>query len=71
MITTRFFSDLSLRVLLIPESDDVEESTKNAKEAARILTVDRILILVTVMLILSFSLSLIDSCNAYFVSFMG
>ena len=64
MITTRFFSDLSLRVLLIPESDDVEESTKNAKEAARILTVDRILILVTMMLILSFSLALWDQVFA-------
>ena len=50
------FNNLSLRSLIVPETDDVEESTKNAKEINKILTLSRILIiLLTVFLTSLFS----------------
>mgnify|MGYP001425308695 CR=1 FL=1 len=40
-------NNLSVRSLLIPETDDVEESTKNTKEVNRILSYLRILVIIT------------------------
>ena len=42
-------NNLSVRTLLVPETDDVEESTKNTKEVNRILSYLRILIIITVV----------------------
>ena len=41
-------NNLSVRTLLVPETDDVEESTKNTKEVNRILSYLRILIIITI-----------------------
>ena len=42
-------NNLSVRTLLVPETDDVEESAKNTKEINRILSYLRILIIITVV----------------------
>ncbi len=42
-------NNLSIRSLLIPETDDVEESAKNTKEVNRILSYSRILVIITVV----------------------
>jgi len=43
-------NNLSVRSLLIPETDDVEESTKNAKEVNRILSFIRFLMVILIIL---------------------
>ena len=42
-------NNLSIRTLLVPETDDVEESAKNTKEVNRILSYLRILIIISVV----------------------
>ena len=42
-------NNLSIRILLVPETDDVEESAKNTKEVNRILSYLRILIIIAVV----------------------
>ena len=42
-------NNLSIRTLLVPETDDVEESAKNTKEVNRILSYLRILIIIDVV----------------------
>ena len=42
-------NNLSIRTLLVPETDDVEESAKNTKEVNRILSYLRILIIIAVV----------------------
>ena len=44
------FNDLSLRSLIVPETDDVEESARNAKEVNKILSIERIILLVLIIL---------------------
>ena len=66
VISNRFINDFSFRSIIIPESDDVEDSAKNAKDTLRILSFIRGLILVDSLLIFTFisiflnSISLID-----------
>lgn len=45
IILNGFFNNTSARSLLIPESDDMEESAKNAKDVTKILTIIRLSIL--------------------------
>ena len=45
IILNGFFNNASARSLLIPESDDMEESAKNAKDVAKILSIIRLSIL--------------------------
>ena len=48
------FNDLSLRSLIIPETDDVEESARNAKEVNKILSVIRTILIVFIIIKTSF-----------------
>ena len=49
-----FLNNLSVRSLLIPETDDVEESAKNAKDVNKILSYIRIFVLLLAVLTTSF-----------------
>ncbi|GIR91485.1 MAG: hypothetical protein CM15mP91_2550 [Chloroflexota bacterium] len=44
------FNDLSLRSLIVPETDDVEESARNAKEVSKILSIERIILVILIIL---------------------
>ena len=44
------FNDLSLRSLIIPETDDVEESARNAKEVNKILSVIRTILIIFIII---------------------
>lgn len=44
------FNDLSLRSLIIPETDDVEESARNAKEINKILSVIRTILIIFIII---------------------
>ena len=50
LLSYQSFNDLSLRSLIVPETDDVEESTRNAKEVNKILSIERIILLVLIIL---------------------
>ncbi|MEE2620299.1 MAG: hypothetical protein VYD40_00725, partial [Chloroflexota bacterium] len=50
LLSYQSFNDLSLRSLIVPETDDVEESARNAKEVNKILSIERIILLVLVIL---------------------
>ncbi len=45
-----FFNNISTRSLIVPDSDDMEESAKNAKDVSKILIVTRFSILVTALI---------------------
>ena len=49
LLSYQTFNDLSLRSLIIPETDDVEESARNAKEVNKILS-QRIILVVLIIL---------------------
>ena len=59
----RFINDFSFRSIIIPESDDVEVSAKNAKDTAKILSFIRILVLVDSLLIFTSISIFINSIN--------
>ena len=44
------FNDLSLRSIIIPETDDVEESARNAKEVNKILSVIRTILIIFIII---------------------
>ena len=50
LLSYQSFNDLSLRSLIVPETDDVEESARNAKEVNKILSIERIILLVVIIL---------------------
>ena len=50
LLSYQTFNDLSLRSLIIPETDDVEESTRNAKEVNKILSVVRTILIVFIII---------------------
>jgi len=50
LLSYQSFNDLSLRSLIVPETDDVEESARNAKEVNKILSLERIILLVLIIL---------------------
>ena len=50
LLSYHSFNDLSLRSLIVPETDDVEESARNAKEVNKILSIERIILLVLIIL---------------------
>ena len=50
LLSYHSFNDLSLRSLIVPETDDVEESARNAKEVNKILSIQRIILVVLVIL---------------------
>ena len=50
LLSYQSFNDLSLRSLIVPETDDVEESARNAKEVNKILSIERIILVVLVIL---------------------
>ena len=50
LLSYQSFNDLSLRSLIVPETDDVEESARNAKEVNKILSIERIILLVLIIL---------------------
>ena len=50
LLSYQTFNDLSLRSLIVPETDDVEESARNAKEVNKILSIERIILLVLIIL---------------------
>ena len=50
LLSYKTFNDLSLRSLIVPETDDVEESARNAKEVNKILSIERIILLVLIIL---------------------
>ncbi len=50
LLSYQSFNDLSLRSLIVPETDDVEESARNAKEVNKILSMERILLVVLIIL---------------------
>ncbi len=45
-----FFNNISTRSLVVPDSDDMEESAKNAKDISKILIIIRLSILVTALI---------------------
>ena len=49
LLSYQSFNDLSLRSLIVPETDDVEESARNAKEVNKILSIERIILLVLII----------------------
>ena len=59
----RLINDFSFRSIIIPESDDVEVSAKNAKDTAKILSFIRILVLVDSLLIFTSISIFINSIN--------
>ena len=50
LLSYKSFNELSLRSLIVPETDDVEESARNAKEVNKILTFQRIILVVLIIL---------------------
>ena len=50
LLSYKSFNDLSLRSLIVPETDDVEESARNAKEVNKILSIERIILVVLIIL---------------------
>ena len=50
LLSYHSFNDLSLRSLIVPETDDVEESARNAKEVNKILSIERIILIVLIIL---------------------
>ena len=50
LLSYQSFNDLSLRSLIVPETDDVEESARNAKEVNKILSFQRIILVVLIIL---------------------
>ena len=50
LLSYQSFNDLSLRSLIVPETDDVEESARNAKEVNKILSMERILLVVLIII---------------------
>ena len=50
LLSYQSFNDLSLRSLIVPETDDVEESARNAKEVNKILSIERILLVVLIII---------------------
>ena len=50
LLSYQSFNDLSLRSLIVPETDDVEESARNAKEVNKILSIERIILVVLIIL---------------------
>ena len=50
LLSYQSFNDLSLRSLIVPETDDVEESARNAKEVNKILSIERIILIVLIIL---------------------
>ena len=50
LLSYQTFNDLSLRSLIIQETDDVEESARNAKEVNKILSVLRTLLIVLIII---------------------
>ena len=50
LLSYQSFNDLSLRSLIVPETDDVEESARNTKEVNKILSIERIILLVLIIL---------------------
>ena len=50
LLSYQSFNELSLRSLIVPETDDVEESARNAKEVNKILSFQRIILVVLIIL---------------------
>ena len=50
LLSYNSFNELSLRSLIVPETDDVEESARNAKEVNKILSFLRIILVVLIIL---------------------
>ncbi len=50
LLSYQSFNDLSLRSLIVLETDDVEESARNAKEVNKILSIERIILVVLIIL---------------------
>ena len=50
ILLNSFFNNTSTRSLVVPDSDDVEESTKNAKDISKILVVIRFNILILALI---------------------
>ena len=50
LLSYQSFNDLSLRSLIVPETDDVEESARNAKEVNKILSIERVILVVLIIL---------------------
>ena len=50
LLSYKSFNELSLRSLIVPETDDVEESARNAKEVNKILSFQRIILVVLIIL---------------------
>lgn len=50
LLSCKSFNELSLRSLIVPETDDVEESARNAKEVNKILSFQRIILVVLIIL---------------------
>ncbi len=54
LLSYKSFNDLSLRSLIVTETDDVEESTRNAKEVNKILSAIRISLIILIIINTSF-----------------
>ncbi len=68
VLSNRFINDFSFRSIIIPESDDVEDSAKNAKDTVKILSFIRSLILADSLLIftsISIFLNAVNFVNEY------
>ena len=50
LLSYKSFNELSLRSLIVPGTDDVEESARNAKEVNKILSFQRIILVVLIIL---------------------
>ena len=50
LLSYQTFNDLSLRSLIIPETDDVEESARNAKEVNKILSITRTILIILIII---------------------
>ena len=50
LLSYKSLNELSLRSLIVPETDDVEESARNAKEVNKILSFQRIILVVLIIL---------------------
>jgi len=50
LLSYQTFNDLSLRSLIIPETDDVEESARNAKEVNKILSMTRTILIILIII---------------------
>ena len=63
LLSYQSFNDLSLRSLIVPETDDVEESARNTKEVNKILSIERIILVVLIIL----NTSLLNIAFNYFL----